>query len=480
MSLNDPQWGRGPSEEDPNKNKTSNDSQSNDPQNENNRDKDEQDRFANNRRRNNSEGDDLERLWEDFNRALGGMLGQSQNNNRRDNRTFDAQSDERNNAQQDNGQSKVNKDDEFQEVMKRFKSMGGGHRPQVQSGGKGIVFAAVIALGLWGATGFYIVPEGQSGIVTTFGKYTETTMPGFRWHLPSPIQSVDIVDVSSVRTVEVGALGRAQREAEALMLTDDENIVDLRFNVQYRIKPGEGAMNYIFRSRNPDDSVLHTAESAMREVVGRLKMDNVLFESKQEIAEAVKHLMQDMLDRYQTGIEVMSVAIQNAQPPQPVQAAFNDAVKAGQDRERQINEGQAYANAVIPKARGMAARLTQEAEGYKARVVETARGDAERFTQVLKQYEKAPQVTRDRMYVDVMQQVLTSSTKVYVDAKGGNNLLYLPFDKLMEQNKTQTLQAMQAKEASSDVTTAVTPASSQPTESSTMINDVRDMRTRMR
>lgn len=479
MSLNDPQWGRGPSEEDPNKNKTSNDSQSNDPQNENNRDKDEQDRFANNRRRNNSEGDDLDRLWEDFNRALGGMLGQSQNNNRRDNRTFDAQSDERNNAQQDNGQSKVNKDDEFQEVMKRFKSMGGGHRPQVQSGSKGIVFAAVIALGLWGATGFYIVPEGQSGIVTTFGKYTETTMPGFRWHLPSPIQSVDIVDVSSVRTVEVGALGRAQREAEALMLTDDENIVDLRFNVQYRIKPGEGAMNYIFRSRNPDDSVLHTAESAMREVVGRLKMDNVLFESKQEIAEAVKHLMQDMLDRYQTGIEVMSVAIQNAQPPQPVQAAFNDAVKAGQDRERQINEGQAYANAVIPKARGMAARLTQEAEGYKARVVETARGDAERFTQVLKQYEKAPQVTRDRMYVDVMQQVLTSSTKVYVDAKGGNNLLYLPFDKLMEQNKTQTLQAMQAKEASSDVT-AVAPASSQPTESSTMINEVRDMRTRMR
>ena len=338
----------------------------------------------------------------------------------------------------------------------------------------------MVALGLWGATGFYIVPEGQSGIVTTFGKYTETTMPGFRWHFPSPIQTVDIVDVSSVRTVEVGALGRAQREAEALMLTDDENIVDLRFNVQYRIKPGEGAMNYLFRSRNPDDSVLHTAESAMREVVGRLKMDNVLFESKQEIAEAVKHLMQDMLDRYQTGIEVMSVAIQNAQPPQPVQAAFNDAVKAGQDRERQINEGQAYANAVVPKARGMEARLTQEAEGYKARVVETARGDAERFTQVLKQYEKAPQVTRDRMYVDVMQQVLTSSTKVYVDAKGGNNLLYLPFDKLMEQNKTQTLQAMQAKEASSDVTSATTSASSQPTENSTMTNDVRDMRIRMR
>lgn len=480
MSLNDPQWGRGSSEEDQNKNKSSGDGKNQDPQNENNIEKDDQNRSTKNPRRSNNDGDDLERLWDEFNRALGGMLGQSQNNRHQDNRTFDAQSDDRRVYEKNNEQSNANKDDEFQEVMKRFKSMGGGHRPPVQSSGKGIAFVTAIALALWGATGFYIVPEGQSGIVTTFGKYTETTMPGFRWHFPTPIQSVDIVDVSSVRTVEVGALGRAQREAEALMLTDDENIVDLRFNVQYRIKPGEGAMNYIFRSKNPDDSVLHTAESAMREVVGRLKMDNVLFESKQEIAEAVKQLMQDMLDRYQTGIEVMSVAIQNAQPPQPVQAAFNDAVKAGQDRERQINEGQAYANAVIPKARGMAARLTQEAEGYKARVVETARGDAERFTQVLKQYEKAPQVTRDRMYVDVMQQVLTSSTKVYVDAKGGNNLLYLPFDKLMEQNKTQTLQSMQSKDVSIETSAVASPVSTQSSDGSTMSNEVRDMRTRMR
>ena len=194
-------------------------------------------------------------------------------------------------------------------------------------------------------------------------------------------------------------------------------------------------MQYLFKSREPNTAVTQAAESAMREVVGRKTMDSVLFESKQEIAEDVKHLMQEMLDRYNTGIEVMSVAIQNAQPPQPVQAAFNDAVKAGQDRERQINEGQAYANDVIPKARGMAARLSQEAEGYKARVVETAKGDAVRFKQVLAQYQKAPEVTRDRMYIDTMQQILENTTKVYVDTKDGNNLLYLPFDKLMEQSR---------------------------------------------
>lgn len=477
MSLNDPQWGRGKSEEDPKK-EASDDREVKEPQNEENNQDSQPKRPESADRRN--DGDDLERLWDDFNRALGNMLGQGpQNGQRNDNNTSDAQNENRSDYGRRDQNASFNKD-EFRETMERFKKMGGGNMPHAQPSGKSLLFAGVIALGLWGATGFYIVPEGQSGIVTTFGKYTETTMPGFRWHAPVPIQNVEIVDVSSVRTVEVGALGRAAREAEALMLTDDENIVDLRFNVQYRIKPGEGAMNYIFRSRNPDDSVLHSAESAMREVVGRLRMDNVLFESKQEIAEAVKKIMQDMLDRYQTGIEVMSVAIQNAQPPQPVQAAFNDAVKAGQDRERQINEGQAYANAVIPKARGMAVRLTQEAEGYKARVVEAARGDAERFTQILKQYEKAPQVTRDRMYVDVMQQVLSSSTKIFVDSKGSNNLLYLPFDKLMEQNKTQTIQSLQ-KDMTME-SSVNSSASEKPLESmnTSPINQVRDMRTRTR
>jgi membrane protease subunit HflK len=477
MSLNDPQWGRGKSSDEQNNDK--NDRQ------DDNADRNDQDtnRQDDNRNRSRGQGDDLDRLWEEFNRALGGMLGQPERGRRPQD-----QRDERNDQDSRNGERQESRFDDRNDqvhptqdqIRKQFESI---RRMQPnflkpKSNGKGLAFALVVALGLWGATGFYIVPEGQSGIVTTFGKYTETTMPGFRWHLPWPVQNADIVDVSSVRTVAIGAAGRANREAEALMLTDDENIVDLRFNVQYRIKAGEGAMNYLFRSRHPDESVRQTAESAMREVVGRRKMDSVLFESKQEIAEGVKRIMQDMLDRYHTGIEVMSVAIQNAQPPQPVQAAFNDAVKAGQDRERQINEGEAYANAVIPKAHGMAARLQQEAEGYKTRVVETATGDAERFSQILAQYEKAPQVTRDRMYVDMMQQVLQSTTKVYVDTKDGNNLLYLPFDKLMEQNKTQVTVAAQDEATSSTATPVAVDASQ--TEASANVYNQRSLRDRSR
>lgn len=477
MSLNDPQWGRGKSSDEQNNDK--NDRQ------DDNADRNDQDtnRQDDNRNRSRGQGDDLDRLWEEFNRALGGMLGQPERGRRPQD-----QRDERNDQDSRNGERQESRFDDRNDqahptqdqIRKQFESI---RRMQPnflkpKSNGKGLAFALVVALGLWGATGFYIVPEGQSGIVTTFGKYTETTMPGFRWHLPWPVQNADIVDVSSVRTVAIGAAGRANREAEALMLTDDENIVDLRFNVQYRIKAGEGAMNYLFRSRHPDESVRQTAESAMREVVGRRKMDSVLFESKQEIAEGVKRIMQDMLDRYHTGIEVMSVAIQNAQPPQPVQAAFNDAVKAGQDRERQINEGEAYANAVIPKAHGMAARLQQEAEGYKTRVVETATGDAERFSQILAQYEKAPQVTRDRMYVDMMQQVLQSTTKVYVDTRDGNNLLYLPFDKLMEQNKTQVTVAAQDEATSSTATPVAVDASQ--TEASANVYNQRSLRDRSR
>lgn len=477
MSLNDPQWGRGKSSDEQNNDKND--------RKDDNADRNDQDtnRQDDNRNRSRGQGDDLDRLWEEFNRALGGMLGQPERGRRPQD-----QRDERNDQDSRNGERQESRFDDRNDqvhptqdqIRKQFESI---RRMQPnflkpKSNGKGLAFALVVALGLWGATGFYIVPEGQSGIVTTFGKYTETTMPGFRWHLPWPVQNADIVDVSSVRTVAIGAAGRANREAEALMLTDDENIVDLRFNVQYRIKAGEGAMNYLFRSRHPDESVRQTAESAMREVVGRRKMDSVLFESKQEIAEGVKRIMQDMLDRYHTGIEVMSVAIQNAQPPQPVQAAFNDAVKAGQDRERQINEGEAYANAVIPKAHGMAARLQQEAEGYKTRVVETATGDAERFSQILAQYEKAPQVTRDRMYVDMMQQVLQSTTKVYVDTKDGNNLLYLPFDKLMEQNKTQVTVAAQDEATSSTATPVAVDASQ--TEASANVYNQRSLRDRSR
>ena len=358
----------------------------------------------------------------------------------------------------------------------------GGKRPNLPAGRKGAGIGMSVIVGLavlaWGATGFYIVPEGQSGIVTTFGRYAETTAAGFRWHLPMPIQDVQIVDVSSVRTTEIGFAGRSDRLREALMLTDDENIVDVQFTVQYRIKPGDGARDYVFRIRQPDLTVTQAAESAMREVVGRKAMDSVLFESKAEIAEAVKKSMQDMLDRYSSGIEVMSVAIQNAQPPQQVQAAFNDAVKAGQDRERSINLGEAYRNAVIPKAEGTAARLKEEALGYQARIVETARGDADRFSALQSQYARAPEVTRDRLYVDTVRDVMKNVTKVYVDAKGGNNLLYLPLDKIVNNTKSDAMtQAQKDAAALADhgVTAAQsaveTTGSAQPTTSSAAPGD---------
>lgn len=330
---------------------------------------------------------------------------------------------------------------------------GGGRG--ARAGGFSVSVLAVCAVIGWSVSGFYIVPEGQTGVVTTFGAYSKSTMPGINWHLPAPIQDVELVDVSSVRTAEIGMRGTTDRLREALMLTDDENIVDVQFNVQYRIKPETGAKDYLFNTRAPDASVTQAAESAMREVVGRKAMDSVLFESKAEIAEAVRNSMQAMLDRYSTGIEVMSVAIQNAQPPQQVQAAFNDAVKAGQDRERQINLGEAYMNAVIPKAQGTASRLKEEAEGYKARVVETARGDADRFTSVYTEYAKAPQVTRDRIYVDAMRDIYQNVTKVYVDQKSGSNLLYLPFDKIVA-----STQAAAKSEADSAVPTSSAAAAS--------------------
>ena len=351
---------------------------------------------------------------------------------------------------------------------------GGGRG--ARAGGFSVSVLAVCAVIGWSVSGFYIVPEGQTGVVTTFGAYSKSTMPGINWHLPAPIQDVELVDVSSVRTAEIGMRGTTDRLREALMLTDDENIVDVQFNVQYRIKPETGAKDYLFNTRAPDASVTQAAESAMREVVGRKAMDSVLFESKAEIAEAVRNSMQAMLDRYSTGIEVMSVAIQNAQPPQQVQAAFNDAVKAGQDRARQINLGEAYMNAVIPKAQGTASRLKEEAEGYKARVVETARGDADRFTSVYTEYAKAPQVTRDRIYVDAMRDIYQNVTKVYVDQKSGSNLLYLPLDKIVASTqaaaKSEADSAVPASSAAAASTSAPNTAGTNSAGSATYSTDI--------
>ncbi len=296
-------------------------------------------------------------------------------------------------------------------------------------GGAGLLVA--LAVLVWLASSFYIVDTGERGVVLRFGKYVETTMPGPRWHLPYPFETVEVVNVEQVRTVEVGYRNNVRSKvlSETLMLTDDENIIDLQFSVQYTLKD---PVEYLFMNREPDEAVRQAAESAMREVVGKSKMDFVLYEGRAEVADRATKLMQEMLDRYKTGVSISKLNMQNAQPPEQVQAAFDDAVKAGQDRERLKNEGQAYANDVIPKAKGIAARLHEESLGYQQKVVADAEGEASRFSQVLVQYSKAPQVTRERLYQDAMQQVLSSTTKVMVDDKQGGNLLYLPLDKLMQ------------------------------------------------
>ncbi len=311
----------------------------------------------------------------------------------------------------------------------------GGGRDFNIPGGAGLLIG--LAVVVWLASGFYIIDAGERGVVLRFGKFAETTMPGPRWHLPYPVETVEVVNVEQVRTVEVGYKNNVKSKvlSEALMLTDDENIVDLQFSVQYLLKDPE---DYLFANRHPDEAVKHAAETAMREIVGKSKMDYVLYEGRADIAVRATKLMQDILDRYKTGIQISKLNMQNAQPPEQVQAAFDDAVKAGQDRERFKNEGQSYANDVIPKARGVASRLLEEAQGYKQRVVAQSEGEASRFKQVLVEYAKAPQVTRERLYQDTMQQVLSNTTKVMVDDKQGGNLLYLPLDKLMNMTQSGT------------------------------------------
>jgi modulator of FtsH protease HflK len=299
-------------------------------------------------------------------------------------------------------------------------------------GGSNLVFLLIGALVLvWLASGFYIVDTGQRGVVLRFGKYVETTEPGPRWHLPWPVESREIVNVDQVRTIEIGYRNNVRSKVlnESLMLTDDENIIDLQFAVQYILKD---PIEFLFVNRSPEDTVLQVAETAMREIVGKNKMDFVLYEGRAEIADRAKVLMQQILDRYNTGISVSQVTLQNIQPPEQVQAAFDDAVKAGQDRERLKNEAEAYANDVVPRARGLASRLKEEAEGYQLSVTANAEGEASRFTQIFAEYQKAPQVTRQRIYLDTMQAVMNNTSKILVDQKGGNSLLYLPLDKLQQ------------------------------------------------
>jgi membrane protease subunit HflK len=297
--------------------------------------------------------------------------------------------------------------------------------------GVGLILAIVVLI--WLGTGFFIVQEGQQAVITQFGKYKATVGAGFNWRLPYPIQRHELVFVTQIRSVDIGrdVIIKATGLRESAMLTEDENIVEIKFAVQYRLND---ARAFLFESRNPTDAVVQAAETAVREVVGKMKMYAALSEERDQIAPRVRKLMQDILDRYKVGIEVVGINLQQGgvRPPEQVQAAFDDVLKAGQERERLKNEAQAYANDVVPRAVGTASRLKEEAQGYKAKIVATSQGDAQRFRSVLTEYQRAPQVTRDRLYLESMQQIYSNVSKVLVESRQGSNLLYLPLDKLMQ------------------------------------------------
>jgi len=343
---------------------------------------------------------DLDELWRELNRKLGKLLGQNKG-----------------------GGSPP--------------SGGGGFNPDFKQFGGLLGLVAVVAVLVWLGTGFFIVQEGQQAVITQFGGYHSTVGAGFNWRAPYPIQRHEVVFVTQIRSVDIGrdTIIKATGLRESAMLTEDENIVEIKFAVQYRLTD---ARAYLFESKNPTDAVIQAAETAVREVVGKMRMDAALSEDREQIAPRVRKIMQTILDHYNVGIEVVGINLQQGgvRPPEQVQAAFDDVLKAGQERERAKNEAEAYANDVIPRAVGSASRLKQEADAYKSRIVAQAQGDAQRFRSLLSEYQKAPQVTRDRLYINAMQEIYSNVTKVLVESKQGSNMLYLPLDKIMQMSAT--------------------------------------------
>lgn len=396
FNLNDPRWGRGDDGAGNNGNGPKSDAEppNKPPQGSGGRDKGP-----------NQGPPDLDELWRDFNRKLGGLFGGAKNAGRG-----------KNSGGSGGGGGG-----------------GGGFQPDMKSAGIGAGLIAGVLLLIWLGTGFFIVQEGQQAVITQFGKYKTTVGAGFNWRLPYPVQRHELVFVTQIRSVDVGrdTVIKATGLRESAMLTEDENIVEIKFAVQYRLND---ARAYLFESKNPADAVVQAAETAVREVVGKMRMDTALSEERDQIGPRVRALMQTILDRYKVGIEVVGINLAQGgvRPPEQVQSAFDDVLKAGQERERAKNEAQAYANDVIPRAVGSASRLKEESEAYKARIVAQASGDAQRFRSVLTEYQKAPQVTRDRMYLETMQQIYGNVTKVLVDSRQGSNLLYLPLDKIMQ------------------------------------------------
>jgi len=398
FNLNDPRWGRNDDKSDENSRATADRPQP--AASESPKDEERKPQGSGNQG-----PPDLDELWRDFNRKLGGLFGNAKPGGRGSN-----------GGDSGGGRGGPN-----------------GFQPDMKTAGIGAGLIAGVAVLIWLGTGFFIVQEGQQAVITQFGKYNSTVGAGFNWRLPYPIQRHELVFVTQIRSVDVGrdVIIKATGLRESAMLTEDENIVEIKFAVQYRLND---ARAFLFESRNPADAVVQAAETAVREVVGKMRMDSALSDERDQIAPRVRVLMQKILDRYKVGIEVVGINLQQGgvRPPEQVQAAFDDVLKAGQERERAKNEAEAYANDVIPRAVGAASRLKEEADAYKSRIVAQAQGDSQRFKSVLAEYQKAPQVTRDRMYIDTMQQIYSSVTKVMVDSKQGSNLLYLPLDKIIQ------------------------------------------------
>lgn len=395
---------------------------------------------------NNNQPPDLDELWRDFNQKLGQLFGGK------------------------SGQKPPERPPENG-------NQGNGQTPQII-----VIPVLPIVLGaalfIWLASGTFMVQEGQQAVVSRLGKLHHTIGPGVGWRYPWPVERAEIVDVTQLRSIEIGSSATVGNTGllDSSMLTRDENIVDVRLTVQYNLK---NAASFLFNNVNAEAAVAKAAESAVREVVGRVEMDTVLNKDREAIQRDVMRSTQAQLDRYQAGVLIRNVNIQNVQPPTAVQAAFDDALKAGQDRDRLKNQGQAYANRLIAQAKGQAARMGEEAEGYKARVLGQAKGDAQRFEQIVTQYQKAPQVTRDRLYTDAMQEIYSKTTKVLVDSKG-SNIINLPLDKLAA---TKASDAAANTAAAATAAPAAAQAAAQAATDPAAATDVRnreDLRNRSR
>ncbi len=346
-----------------------------------------------------------------------------------------------------NGQTPPELDAVIKDFKNKFDNFFGGKKTTESSEGGtpsagGFKYIFILALLVWALSGIYIIDPAEKGVVLRFGAFQEETSQGPHWHLPYPIETLNRINVEQIRTAEIGfrnVVNGNRRfggnvSSESLMLTKDENMIDAKFAVQYKINDVQA---YLFNVVNPDTTLRHVSESAIRQVVGQNSMDYILTEGRVNVADSVKEKSQKLLDLYKTGLVITTVNMQDAQPPEQVQAAFSDAVKAREDKQRLINEAQTYANDILPKARGKAARMLEESKAYKSEVVSKSEGEASRFEQILAEYEKAPEVTKERLYRETMENVFASTSKVVVDSKA-NSMMYLPIDKLINAKPANT------------------------------------------